>query len=93
MAITADAAAAWKAEKETLTADVEKTGTEIRTADAETEETETMTVNVVTEGIEIMIAVADQNEAIQGWIPVPLFHFLVREPAAAKDQRVMTDET
>ena len=79
MAITADAVAAWKEEKETMTADAEKTGTGIRTADAETEETGTM------------IAAVDQSAVNQGWIPAPLFLFQVREPAAVKVHRVMTD--
>lgn len=71
--------AAWKEEKETMTADAEKTGTGIRIADAETEETGTMIVAV------------DQSAVNQGWIPAPLFLFQVREPAAAKVHRVMTD--
>ena len=103
MAITADAVAAWKEEKETMTADAEKTGTGIRIADAETEETEIMTVTVVTEETEtttvtvvtgetgIRIAAVDQSAVNQGWIPAPLFLFQVREPAAVKVHRVMTD--
>ena len=79
MAITADAVAAWKEEKETMTADAEKTGTGIRIADAETEETGTM------------IAAVDQSAVNQGWILAPLFLFQVREPAAVKVHRVMTD--
>lgn len=71
--------AAWKEEKETMTADAEKTGTGIRIADAETEETGTMIVAV------------DQSAVNQGWIPAPLFLFQVREPAAVKVHRVMTD--
>lgn len=71
--------AAWKEEKETMTADAEKTGTGIRIADAETEETG------------IMIAAVDQSAVNQGWIPAPLFLFQVREPAAVKVHRVMTD--
>lgn len=103
MAITADAVAAWKEEKETMTADAEKTGTGIRIADAETEETEIMTVivvteetetttvTVVTEGTETMIADADQSAANQDWIPAPLFPFQDREPVVVKVRRVMTD--
>lgn len=71
--------AAWKEEKETMTADAEKTGTGIRIADAETEEKGTM------------IAAVDQSAVNQGWIPAPLFLFQVREPAAVKVHRVMTD--
>ena len=71
--------AAWKEEKETMTADAEKTGTGIRIADAETEETGTMIVAV------------DQSAVNQGWFPAPLFLFQVREPAAVKVHRVMTD--
>ena len=71
--------AAWKEEKETMTADAEKTGTGRRIADAETEETGTM------------IAAVDQSAVNQGWIPAPLFLFQVREPAAVKVHRVMTD--
>ena len=70
--------AAWKEEKETMTADAEKTGTGIRIADAETEETGTM------------ITAVDQSAVNQGWIPAPLFLFQVREPAAVKVHRVMT---
>ena len=71
--------AAWKEEKETMTADAEKTGTGIRIADAETEETGTM------------IAAVDQSAVNQGWMPAPLFLCQVREPAAVKVHRVMTD--
>ena len=71
--------AAWKEEKETMTADAEKTGTGIRIADAEPEATGTM------------IAAVDQSAVNQGWIPAPLFLFQVREPAAVKVHRVMTD--
>lgn len=83
--------AAWKEEKETMTADAEKTGTGIRIADAETEETEIMTVTVVTGETGTMIAAVDQSAVNQGWIPAPLFLFQVREPAAVKVHRVMTD--
>ena len=103
MVITADAVAAWKEERETMTADAEKTGKEIMIADAETEETEIKTVTavteeteiatvtVVTEGTETMIADADQSAANQDWIPAPLFPFQDREPAVVKVRRVMTD--
>lgn len=71
----------WKEEKETMTVTVVtgETGTGIRIADAETEETGTM------------IAAVDQSAVNQGWIPAPLFLFQVREPAAVKVHRVMTD--
>ena len=38
-----------------------------------------------------MIAAVDQSAVNQGWIPAPLFLFQVREPAAVKVHRVMTD--
>ena len=69
----------WKEEKETMTVTVVTGETGIRIADAETEETGTM------------IAAVDQSAVNQGWIPAPLFLFQVREPAAVKVHRVMTD--